>query len=138
MPPQIRQLVSEWRAAGSPAQDGIPWPRQRWVARFPSHASVFAMLPDRLSRLVIRGACLGAAANPVAAERAFLAVMAWGYGWVGTALYVPSGCSALPGMAVQVDVGSRTRRQAAPVGVGELVPPGRVGEHDLDHDGVYG
>ena len=78
MPPQIRQLVSEWRAAGSPAQDGIPWPWQRWAARFPSHASVFAMLPDRLSRLVIRGACLGAAASPIAAERSFLAVVAWG------------------------------------------------------------
>ena len=75
--------MSEWRAAGSPAQDGIAWPRQRWTDQFPSQAPVFAMLPDRLSRSVVRRACLGAAASPDAAERAFLTVMAWGYGRVG-------------------------------------------------------
>ena len=41
------------------------------------------MLPDRLTRPVVRDACRRAAENPTEARRAFLAVMAWGYGWVG-------------------------------------------------------
>jgi 8-oxoguanine DNA glycosylase-like protein len=87
VPSSVRRLVCEWRAAGSPEQDGIKWPRRRWAVRFPSHAEVFAMLPDRLSRPVVRRACLGAAASPAAAERAFLTVMAWGYGRVGYGPY---------------------------------------------------
>jgi hypothetical protein len=87
VPSGVRRLVSEWRAAGSPEQDGIKWPRQRWAVRFPAHAEAFAMLPDRLSRPVVRRACLSAAASPAAAERAFLTVMAWGYGRVGYGPY---------------------------------------------------
>ena len=74
------QVVTAWRAAGSPPQDGIPWPRQRWIDRFPSHAAIFTGLPDRLTRPVVRGACLRAADAPDDAARAFLTVMAWGYG----------------------------------------------------------
>jgi len=40
-------------------------------------------MPDRLSRTVVRGACLSAADSPADAVRAFLIVMAWGYGRVG-------------------------------------------------------
>jgi hypothetical protein len=61
----------------------MAWPRQRWTDQFPSHASTFANLPDRLTRSVVRGACAYAADSPAHAELAFLAVMAWGYGQVG-------------------------------------------------------
>ncbi len=38
--------------------------------------------------------------------------------------------------ALEVDVGLEQGGQAAPVGVNEAVPPGRVARHDLDHDRV--
>jgi hypothetical protein len=41
------------------------------------------MLPNRLTRQVVRDACLLAADSPADAQRAFLTVMAWGYGQVG-------------------------------------------------------
>ena len=44
---------------------------------------MFTRLPDRLTRPVVRGACLRAADAPADAARAFLTVMAWGYGQVG-------------------------------------------------------
>jgi hypothetical protein len=87
VPARLRALVDEWRSAGSPEQDGIPWPQQRWAARFPVHAESFEALPARLDRTVVRRACQDAAASPVAAERAFLAVMAWGHGKVGYGPY---------------------------------------------------
>ncbi len=40
-------------------------------------------MPARLTRPVVRGACLRAADSPADAVRAFLIVMAWGYGRVG-------------------------------------------------------
>jgi hypothetical protein len=44
---------------------------------------MFTGLPDRLTRPVVRGACLRAADAPADAARAFLTVMAWGYGQLG-------------------------------------------------------
>jgi hypothetical protein len=44
---------------------------------------MFAGLPDRLTRPVVRGACQRAADAPADAAPAFLTVMAWGYGQVG-------------------------------------------------------
>ncbi len=38
--------------------------------------------------------------------------------------------------AVEVDVGLEQGGQAAPLGVNEAVPPGRIAQHDLNHDGV--
>jgi hypothetical protein len=83
VPHPLRRVVDDWRAAGSPSQEGIAWPRQRWTDRFPSHAPLLAALPDRLSRPAVRRACLGAGRSPARAEEAFLTVMAWGYGRVG-------------------------------------------------------
>lgn len=83
VPLSVRRLVSEWRVAGSPPQSGIAWPRQRWSDRFPAHAAVLAVLPDLLSRPQLRQSCQDAADSPAAALRAFLTVMAWGYGRVG-------------------------------------------------------
>jgi len=83
IPLLMLRVVDAWRAAGSPPQEGMAWPRQRWTDQFPTHASTFANLPDYLTRSVVRRACLSAANGPADAERAFLAVMVWGYGQVG-------------------------------------------------------
>jgi hypothetical protein len=83
VPSAVGRLVAEWRAAGSPSQGGIEWPRQRWMAQFPGQVPVLAVLPDRLSRPLVRQACWDAAGTPAAALDAFIAVMAWGYGRVG-------------------------------------------------------
>jgi hypothetical protein len=44
---------------------------------------MFTALPDRLDRTAVRCVCVNAAVSPTDAQRAFLAVMAWGYGRVG-------------------------------------------------------
>jgi hypothetical protein len=79
----MRHVVDAWRAAGSPSQQGIAWPRQHWMVAFPSHAATFAALPEHLDRTAVRQACVRASVSPADAERSFLAVMAWGYGRVG-------------------------------------------------------
>jgi hypothetical protein len=83
IPGPMREVVDEWRAAGSPSQQGIEWPRDRWIVAFPPDAATFTTLPDRLDRIAVRHACVHAADSPADAERSFLAVMAWGYGRVG-------------------------------------------------------
>jgi hypothetical protein len=87
VPDDVGRVVGGWRSAGSPAQDGIAWTRQRWIDQFTQFAPALTMLPDRLDRSVIRDACRRAAASAVEAEQAFLAVMAWGYGRVGYGPY---------------------------------------------------
>ena len=83
VPSSVRRIADAWLAAGSPPQQGIAWPRQRWIDAFTTEAITFAALPDRLTRPVVRDACQRAAESPAEARRAFLAVMAWGYGRVG-------------------------------------------------------
>jgi hypothetical protein len=87
VPSAVGRLVDEWRSAGSPSQGGIEWPRQRWMDQFPAHVPMLAVLPDRLSRPLVRQACRDAAGTPAAALDAFIAVMAWGYGRVGYGPY---------------------------------------------------
>lgn len=83
MPVAVREVVEEWRRAGCPRQEGIPWPRSRWLDAFPDQRPLFERLPDRLARADVRRACTAAGLDGAAAEQAFLAVMAWGYGNVG-------------------------------------------------------
>jgi hypothetical protein len=87
VPQDVRRVVGTWRSAGSPAQAGIAWTRRRWIDQFTQFTSALTMLPDRLDRSVVRGACRRAATSAVEAEQAFLAVMAWGYGRVGYGPY---------------------------------------------------
>lgn len=76
-------VADVWRAAGSACQEGMGWPRQRWIDQFPPHAARFALLLDRLGRPVVGQACLRAADSPADAERSFLTVMAGGSGRAG-------------------------------------------------------
>ncbi len=83
VPPALRQVVSEWRAAGSPPQAPIPWPRDLWLTDLPQHAELFRALPTLLARPDVRAVCANAAKDPNSAERALVAMMAWGQGNTG-------------------------------------------------------
>jgi Putative 8-oxoguanine DNA glycosylase OGG-like protein len=127
VPYQMRRVVGAWRAAGSPAQDGIAWPRQRWINQFTQFADAFTMLPDHLNRSVIRGACRRAGASAVEAEQAFLAVMAWGYGRVGYGPYrVRRLFDVTPDAGTQLQVAARTLAAQGPVAA-----YARLGDHGV-------
>lgn len=83
VPPAVARLVGDWQAGGRPRQQGIRWPRERWLAAFPETADALQALPVRLDRGTVGAACAGAAGSPAAAWQAFVVVMAWGYGTVG-------------------------------------------------------
>jgi 8-oxoguanine DNA glycosylase-like protein len=82
-PIAVGTLLEEWRRGPRSAQPGIPWPRARWIQAFPALQPALERLPASLNRPVIRTVCRDAAADARAAEFAFVAVMAWGYGTVG-------------------------------------------------------
>lgn len=82
-PATLRKLVDDWAKRGGPAQQAMPWPRDRWEAAFPAHKKVLRALPDALDRTAVRDACAQAGASEAAAQHALLATLAWGYGWVG-------------------------------------------------------
>lgn len=83
VPPAVARVVRDWQAGGRPRQQGIRWPRERWLATFPETADALQPLPVRLDRGTVGAACEGAAGSPAAAWQAFVVVMAWGYGTVG-------------------------------------------------------
>lgn len=83
IPEAVHELVERWRSAGNPTQQGIAWPRQRWIEAFPKHAQMLRVMPDQLDRGALRSTCVDAAVDADSAERAFVAVMAWGFGNVG-------------------------------------------------------
>lgn len=70
----------DWRADGSPRQKGIEWHRRDWLADYPAHSDLFEEMPVLLDRAAVQAACADAGADGPAAERAFFAVMAWGFG----------------------------------------------------------
>ena len=82
-PAPLRKLVDDWRKRGRPAQQPMPWPRDRWEAAFPAHKKVLRELPDALDRTGVRDVCARAGVSEKAAQQALLATLAWGYGWVG-------------------------------------------------------
>jgi hypothetical protein len=127
VPDHVRRVVGAWRAAGSPAQDGIVWPRQRWIHQFPQFAPALTMLPDRLNRSVIRGACRRAADSAAETEQAFLAVMAWGYGRVGYGPYrVRRVFDVTPDAGTQLQTAARALAQLGPVAA-----YARLGDHGV-------
>jgi hypothetical protein len=78
----LEGLVTNWRDRGAPAQQGILWPRSDWLLAFPAHEELLRRLPRLLDRTCVREICADAAHDGAAAQRAFLAVMVWGYGKV--------------------------------------------------------
>lgn len=82
-PVTLRKLVDDWKNRSRPAQQPMPWPRDRWEAAFPADKKVLRALPDALDRTAVRDVCARAGENEKAAQQALLATLAWGYGWVG-------------------------------------------------------
>lgn len=116
VPDPVRHVVDSWRAARSPTQQGIAWPRQHWIVAFPSHGATFTALPNHLDRSAVRQACVHAAASPVDAERSFLAVMAWGYGRVGYGPFrVRRVLDAVPNAGVQLQAAAGAAAEGRPV-----------------------
>jgi hypothetical protein len=121
--------VAEWRAAGSPAQEGIAWPRPRWVARFPAHADTFTRLPDWLNRAIVRSFCTEAVTSPEAALRAFLTAMVWGYGRVGYGPFrVERILGATPDAGVRLQNAARELTGRGPVRAYALLGDDGVGQ----------
>lgn len=80
VPATLRDLVASYLEAGRPPQPGIRWPRGRWVDAFPEHTEMLEGMPGLLDRDALKALCSDAAGSAEAAERAFVAVMAWGFG----------------------------------------------------------
>lgn len=81
-PKAVREVVAQWRAAGSPAQTPVAWRRERWLAALPERRAQLSALPDQLDRAVTRKAAARAGADREGALAVFLSAMAWGYGSV--------------------------------------------------------
>jgi hypothetical protein len=75
--------MESWRANGSPRQQGMAWPRERWIDHLPEHEGLLEAVPDVLDRETVRRACADANVDGTRAAAAFITVMAWGYGGVG-------------------------------------------------------
>ena len=106
LPATLRKLLDDWKNRGRPAQQPMPWPRDRWEAAFPAHKKVLRALPDALDRTAVRDVCARAGVSETAAQQALLATLAWGYGWVG---YGPHRADA---MLLAPDAGRRLRAVA--------------------------
>lgn len=87
VPGALQVLVDRWLAEGRPTQRAAPWPRERWIAEFSEHADFLSKLPRALDRDGVKAAATNAPSDGLAAERAFITVMAWGFGNVGYGPY---------------------------------------------------
>jgi hypothetical protein len=85
------------------------------------------MLPDRLTRPVVWGACQRSAESPAEAKRAFLVVMAWGYGRVGYGPFrVRRLLAAAPEAGAEFQAAACELREAGPVAA-----YARLGDHGV-------
>jgi hypothetical protein len=82
IPKVVIDLVTDQRASLA-AQAPMAWPRKNWIEAFPDRADLLATLPRGLDRSSLQKVGTSAADDPVSAEFAFIAVMAWGFGNVG-------------------------------------------------------
>jgi Putative 8-oxoguanine DNA glycosylase OGG-like protein len=111
----LDQLVREWTADGRPRQVGIEWPRDRWVKAFPEHRPLLRDLPHLLDRDAVRRVAGRAPESASASQEAFIATMAWGFGWVGYGPYRAAVMLATP------DATARLQRVAQTVRAGGAV-----------------
>ena len=116
IPDAVRQVVSRWKVEGTLPQREIAWPRQRWADKFPDFQQTIDAFPDKLSRAAVRDQCIEAGSSAEAAQRAFLAVMAWGFGNVG---YGPYRTAKI--LADTPDAGTRLRQAAEVVADGGML-----------------
>ena len=73
------KLVENWKASGSPKQEGFNWTssRSNWIEAFPEESKFISSLPDEIDREAVRGIC---DSRKYSIREKFLAVMVWGYG----------------------------------------------------------
>ena len=73
------KLVENWKASGSPKQEGFNWTssRRNWIEAFPEESKFISWLPDEIDREAVRGIC---DSKKYSIREKFLAVMVWGYG----------------------------------------------------------
>ena len=114
-PPMLHSLVFEWRAAGSPAQPCVLWPRDLWLTDLPKHAELFRALPTLLGRADVRSVCANATSDAMSAERALVAVMAWGMGNVGYARFRTTNILLTPHATDRLLSVAQTLTEAGPV-----------------------
>ena len=76
---KLKELVAEWKADGSPAQEAFDWSASRgnWVKAFPDHSTFLNSLPGEIDRSQVRRI---SHASEYSIIEKFLAVMVWGYG----------------------------------------------------------
>lgn len=76
---RLVKLVENWRADGSPQQEGFDWTssKDNWIKAFPRESKFISILPDEINREAVREICLATRNN---IREKFLSVMIWGYG----------------------------------------------------------
>lgn len=116
VPGPIRQVVDAWRAAGSPSQEGIEWPRERWLAAFPSHAATFTRAPGP-PRSHRRPPCLRPSSSQLERCRTrFPRGHGVGYGRVGPGPYrVLRVLAAAPAAGAQLQAAANSAVHGRPV-----------------------
>lgn len=79
--PRLDALVSEWRANGSPNQEGYPWvlSKAKWTQLADEFHVDIVDFPDLIDRQFL----WNISASTATAQTSFLAVMIWGYGDIG-------------------------------------------------------
>lgn len=79
--PRLDSLVRDWRANGSPNQEGFPWDLSK--AKWAQLADEFDVDINEFPDLIDRQFLWNIAASTAPATSSFLAVMIWGYGDIG-------------------------------------------------------
>lgn len=76
---QLVRLVENWKASGSPRQEGFDWTSssRNWIKAFPEESKFISSLPDEIDRVAVRKVC---DSRKFSIREKFLAVMIWGYG----------------------------------------------------------
>jgi hypothetical protein len=83
VPSSVQSLIETWRSDNRPRQEGIRWPRDRWMTRLPAFSRSLRELPDTIDRTAVRAAVGRPSESGGAATAAFVVSMVWGYGTVG-------------------------------------------------------
>lgn len=76
---RLVRLVENWKAEGSPQQEGFEWTssRNNWIKSFPGEAKFISKLPNKIDREAVTQICQ---AKRYGIREKFLSVMIWGYG----------------------------------------------------------
>lgn len=76
---KVKELVTDWKDDGSPAQEAFDWSasREKWVRAFTHHSDFINSIPGEIDRSQVRAFCNSSKYSII---EKFLSVMIWGYG----------------------------------------------------------